>query len=86
MLAGNAIIYSVLATIALNGLPFPAVLDGVVWITVVLMIWARRVDIVEHQGTTASGEPATLAHWRSHAVMLVLVTAAASVVAHTVSV
>jgi hypothetical protein len=50
----------------------------------VLTIAARRVDITRWQGTTASGEPATLAHWRRYAATVVLVAAAACVVAHMV--
>ncbi|MDC0721314.1 hypothetical protein [Nannocystis bainbridge] len=85
MLVGNAIVYACLATIAFQGLPFPSLLDGVVWITVALTIAARRVDITRWAGTTASGEPATLAHWRRYAVTVVVVTAAVSVLAHALS-
>jgi hypothetical protein len=84
MLVGNAIVYGSLAYIALNELAFPGVLDIVVWLTVVLTIVARRVDITRWQGTTANGEPATLAHWWRYAATVVLVCAAASVAAHLV--
>jgi hypothetical protein len=84
MIVGNAIVYGSLAYVALNKLAFPGVLDIVVWLTVVLTIVARRVDITRWQGTTASGEPATLEHWRRYAVIVVLVAAAASAVAHMV--
>ena len=47
-------------------------------------IAARRVDITRWAGKTASGEPATLAHWRRYAVTVVFVTAIASVVAHAI--
>ena len=84
MLIGNAIVYGSLAMIAMNGEAFPSVLDGVVWLTVGVTIVARRVDITRWAGKTASGEPATLAHWRRYAITVVLVTALASVLAHVI--
>lgn len=85
MLVGNAIVYGSLAMIAMNGEPFPSPLDAVAWVTVALIVLARRVDITRHAGTTASGEPATLAHWRRYAVIVVLVAAAATIVAHAIA-
>jgi hypothetical protein len=85
MIVGNAIIFSSLATIVINKHPFPSALDGVVWFTVALVILARRLDIVRHHGTTAIGEPATLAHLRRHAAIVSLVTLAASVAAHMIA-
>lgn len=82
MLISHAVVYTSLAMIALNGLAFPSPLDAVVWVTVVLSIFARRIDITRCDGTTVRGEPATLAHWRRHAALVVMVTAVASVLAH----
>lgn len=84
MLVGNAIVYASLAMIAMDGAAFPSALDGVAWVTVVLTILARRVDITRWSGKTASGEPATLAHWRRYALTVILVTAAASAIAHAI--
>jgi hypothetical protein len=84
MLVGNAIVYGSLAYVALNELAFPGVLDLVVWLTVVLAIVARRLDITRWQGTTAIGEPATLEHWRRYAAMVILAAAAGSILAHMV--
>lgn len=84
MLIGNAIVYASLAMIAMNGEGFPSALDGVVWLTVALTIVARRVDITRWAGKTASGEPATLAHWRRYAIAVVSLTALASVLAHVI--
>ena len=61
--------------------PTYSILDGVVWITVALMIVARRLDIIRWQGTTAIGEPATLDHWRSYAVTLVWIATAGFAIA-----
>jgi hypothetical protein len=84
MLIGNAIVYALLAMIAMNRVPFPSPFDAVVWVTVVLILVARRIEITRWAGQTASGEPATLAHWRRFAVIVVLVTAAASLLAHAI--
>jgi hypothetical protein len=85
MVVGNAIVYGSLAVIALNEIAFPGILDGVVWLTVVLTIVARRVDITRHRGTTVSGDPATLAHWRRHAETVVCGAIIASVFAHMIA-
>ncbi|MDC0720876.1 hypothetical protein [Nannocystis bainbridge] len=82
MLIGNAIVYASLAVIAMEGAAFPSPLDGVVWVTVVLSIIARRVDITRWSGKTASGEPASLVHWRRFSATLLVMTAVASALAH----
>lgn len=84
MLISNAIVYASLAVIAMEGAAFPSPLDGVVWVTVVLSILARRIDITRWSGKTASGEPATLAHWRRYAATVLIVTAAASALVHVI--
>jgi hypothetical protein len=84
MMLGHAIVFASLAIIAIDELGFPTILDGIVWLTVALMIVARRVDITRWRGTTADGEPATLAHWRVYTLTLVAVVGAASVLAHMV--
>lgn len=81
MMFGHAIVFTSLAVIVVDELAFPAILDAIVWLTVALMIVVRRVDITRG-GTTATGEPATLAHWRDYAVTLVGVAGVASVFAH----
>ncbi|HEY8376238.1 MAG TPA: hypothetical protein VIK91_07100 [Nannocystis sp.] len=82
MLIGNAVAYTTLAIIALNGVAFPSALDALVWVTVTLVIVARRLDITRCGGTTMRGDPATLSHWRRHAILMVTSTALASVLAH----
>jgi hypothetical protein len=54
-------------------------------ITRLLTIVARRVDITRHRGTTVSGDPATLAHWRRHAETVVCGAIIASVLAHMIA-
>jgi hypothetical protein len=82
MLLGNAIVFGSLATIIVNELAFPTLLDGVIWLAVALISAARWADITRYHGTTATGEDATPADWRRHTLILVLVTALGSVVAH----
>jgi hypothetical protein len=82
MLLGYMIVFASLGMIVVNEPGFPSILDGLVWLTVALMIVARRVEITRWQGTTATGEPATLADWRDYARTVVLVTAVAAAIAH----
>ncbi|MCY0993114.1 hypothetical protein OV203_38595 [Nannocystis sp. ILAH1] len=84
MLISNAIVYASLAVIAMEGAAFPSTLDFVVWVTVALSILARRVDITRWSGKTASGEPATLVHWRRYTVTVLIVTLVASALAHLI--
>jgi hypothetical protein len=84
MLVGHAIVYLSLGVIIVNQFAFPGILDGVILLTVVLMIVARRVDITRYQGTTATGEPATLVHWRGYAVTLVWLTSIVTTLAHLI--
>jgi len=84
MFVGNAAVYASLAVIAMGDAEFPSSLDAVVWVAVALTLGARWLDITRWEGKTASGEPATLAHWRRYAVVVVGLTAVASVVAHAI--
>jgi hypothetical protein len=85
MFIANAVIYGSLAMIAMNGTSFPSSLDAVVWITVATSLVARRLDITRLNGQTAGGEPATLAHWRTYAAAVIIVTALASLLAHAIA-
>lgn len=40
------------------------------------LIAVRYVDITQFKGETSDGEPATLAHWRRYAIMMVVTSAA----------
>jgi hypothetical protein len=82
MLLGYMIVFTSLGVIIVNAPGFPSMLDGIVWLTVAVMIVVRYVDITRWRGTTAIGETATLADWRSYAVIVVSITAAASAIAH----
>jgi hypothetical protein len=48
------------------------------------MIIVRFLDIKFLDGQTATGEPATLAHWRRYAVLLIVISAIIWSAAHAV--
>lgn len=79
---GNLVVYVAWVTIVLTTAPLPSILDAVVWLTVLLMLIARRVDIVRYSGRTMDGEPATLEDWRRYVAVLVGATVVGEVIAH----
>lgn len=79
---GNLVVYVAWVTIVLTTAPLPSILDAVVWLTVLLMLIARRVDIVRYSGRTMDGEPATLEDWRRYVAVLVSATVVGEVIAH----
>ncbi len=79
---GNLVVYVAWVTIVLTTAPLPSLLDAVVWLTVLLMLIARRVDIVRYSGRTMDGEPATLEDWRRYVAVLVGATVVGEVIAH----
>ena len=79
---GNIVVYVAWVMMVLTTAPLPSMLDAVVWLTVLLMILARRVDIVRYSGRTMEGEPATLEHWRRHVAVLIGATLVGEVIAH----
>ncbi len=58
-----------------------SIADLVFWLIVGLSIGARYIDIVRYQGTTVDGEPATTAHFKRHALTLLVAGAAVWAVA-----
>ena len=64
---------------------FFSLFDTAFGATVALLIAVRYVDITRLNGQTASGEPATLAHWRRYTFGLVLFGAAAWAAAHAIA-
>jgi hypothetical protein len=60
--------------------------DMVFWITVVLMVLIRYVDITRFQGLTAQGhQPATLAQWRRYVVLLIVISSLLWLLAHGIA-
>jgi hypothetical protein len=56
--------------------PAPSPLDGVYVAIVISVIVARYLDISRFGGGTVDGDPATMGHWRRHALGLVPVAVA----------
>ena len=50
-----------------------------------LLIAARYVDIAKFHGTTGTGEPATMAHWRRYALGMLAISVAAWVLLHGIA-
>jgi len=68
---GNAVVYASWVAIVLTSAPLPSVHDAVVWLTIGLMILARRSDIRRFAGRTSQGEPTAMADWHRYVVILV---------------
>ena len=69
--AGNAILILCLFHIIHNHVRGLVLIDLGYWLTIVAMVVARYVDINTYHGDTATGELATLTHWRKYALRLV---------------
>ena len=82
MVVGNAVlaICAVLIAAPRSGFLTPA--DAVFWAALLAVIAIRHVDITRLGGQTASGEPATLRHWRRYAFGMTGVAAAVWAAAH----
>jgi hypothetical protein len=63
----------------------PSTADATYWVGVLSIVLARLYDITRLGGTTAEGEPATLAHWRRYAGSLVVITMVVWIVLRIVS-
>lgn len=85
MLAGNGALYLSLVMIVMTGAQLPSYLDVIAILAVVLMIVTRRLDITHFAGRTMGDEPATLAHWRRHTVLLVASATMAWLFAHYIA-
>ena len=85
LVLGSGILFFILISIISHRGTFFSALDGAFGATVVILIAVRYIDITRLNGQTASGEPATLAHWRRYSVMLLSCGAAAWAVAHAIA-
>lgn len=82
LVVGNLVVYVAWMIIVFTSSPLPSAPDVVVWLTVVSMLIARRVEILRYSGRTTHGEPATLEDWRRYAAVLVGATVVGSLIAH----
>jgi hypothetical protein len=86
LLAGNAAAFLSGVWIALNaGKAFFTVVDIVYMAGVFAVVLSRYLDIRYFQGTTGTGEPATIGHWRKHAAFVISGSLVAWVIAHGIA-
>jgi hypothetical protein len=85
MLLGNALLAGCALVVVQNRSSFFGIADAAYWATVASLLAARYVDIRHFRGTTAEGEPATMAHWRRYAVAVALVSACLWAVVHAIA-
>jgi hypothetical protein len=85
MMFGNAALVICIGTIANHRGRFLSAADAVFWVVVLVLIWLRHVDITRMKGRTASGQPATLSHWKRYAGLLLAFSLVAWAVAHAVA-
>ena len=86
MLVGNAILAICALFIAQNYSGFLTAADAVYWITVGCLLAARYVDIRYLYGLTAEGGPASMAHWRRYAMLVLVASTGLWLVVHVVAV
>jgi len=81
MAAGNLVLVLCLVSIvqAADGL---RTADLIYWLTVAGLLAVRWTDIRWLGGTTADGQPASMAHWRRYAILLAGLAAAAWLAVH----
>ena len=85
LVLGSGILFFIWISILSHKGTFFSALDAAFGATVALLIAVRYIDITRLNGQTASGEPATLAHWRRYSVMLLSCGAVAWAVAHAIA-
>lgn len=86
MLAGNAIPMFTAIWIAKDSIPFGSVADLLFWSAIVSLVLARYLDVAYFHGTTSTGEPATMAHWRKHALLAVVLGGVVWLAAHGIGI
>ena len=80
MVAGNLALFALVLSIFNQG-GF-SLLDGAYWLVVVALAASRYMDIRRFAGLTIHGNPATLAHFRSYAIWLLVVAAGLWIFVH----
>jgi len=85
MLFGNAILcVSAVYILHLKGVFFHTA-DVVFWVTAAALVLARYLDIKFYTSLTATGEPASMTHWRKYAVVLLICSTVIWVLAHIIN-
>ena len=79
---GNVILFFSAGFIAQRREVLVSAWDAVFWATVLAMAAVRYLDIARFHGTTASGQPATMRHWRRYVALLAAIALAVWLAAH----
>jgi hypothetical protein len=82
LLAGNAALL-MLAILIFQKRGF-SILDVCFWAIVAALVLLRHMDITRLKGLTSNSEPATLKHWRTYVVKLLLASIALWGLAHII--
>jgi hypothetical protein len=72
MVAGNMFLCLSVLSILKTG-PYLSLIDIFYWVTVLLLIAARYIDIARFKGKTAEDKPATMGDWRRYVLTLLLI-------------
>ena len=86
MMIGNLILLSCALAIAQNQSGLFSVADAFYWASVGCLLAARYVDIRYLKGLTADGDPASMAHWRRYAVLVLIASTCLWLVVHAVAI
>ena len=85
MMIGNIVLLLCVYSVIQHRSSVLSIADAFYWAIVGSLLAARYVDIRYLHGTTADGDPATIAHWRRYAVFLVLIATGLWLVAHAIA-
>ena len=81
MLLGNVPLMFLVVMIGSRKFASPLIPSIAYFLVVLSVIIVRYADIRYWNGTTADDQPATMAHWRRHAVILISLSSCAWVIA-----
>ena len=84
MLVGNVALLLCAAAIAQTKTRV-SVADALFWVIAAGVVALRYVDVQVLHGQTATGEPATMAHWRRYAVFIAAVSVGIWLLAHGIA-
>jgi hypothetical protein len=85
MLLGNAILFFAALSIFQHKGEILHTADIVYWATTAALVIARYLDIKFWKGLTATGQPATMSHWRKYTVILLVCLTAVWAALHTIN-
>ena len=86
MLIGNLILLFCAYSITQNRSSFFSVADAFYWAAVGCLLAVRYADIRYLKGLTADGDPASMAHWRRYAGLVLIASTCLWLVVHAVAV